>query len=418
MHATVTVPVMPPLQPVLQAHEITQSEFAAALGLSAAAACRLVKHGLLPARKPAEVRKRAVDFFKARGVSMAHLRDLVLPPRVAAPQQKKTAARTPGASAGEVGPAELHLGEAAPESPEPTEPQEEESMLLRNEKITPAAKRHFQLTRSPFEDDIQSRADVYTTANGRYVSRVMLDAALNHSFVAILGESGSGKSTLRDDLEERIHEERRPIIVIKPYPRQPKKSGGKTMQPSQIETAIFRTLAPGMSRKSDPEERSSQIHELLKSSRAAGFSHLLVIEEAHRLPVDTLKQLKNFMEMRDRLRRLIGVCLIGQTREMRALLNERDPEVREIVQRCEQIEMEPLDNDLQGYLEHKLGRVGVKLADVFEPDAIDAIRARLINKDSLSICHPQVVNNLVSRALNAAVQVGFPKVDAQVIAGC
>ena len=67
---------------------------------------------------------------------------------------------------------------------------------------------------------------------------------------------------------------------------------------------------------------------------------------------------------------------------------------------------------------HKFDRVGVKLADVFEPDAVDAIRARLINKDALSICHPQVVNNLVSRALNAATQVGFPKVDAQVIAGC
>jgi len=406
MHATTSMPVMPPLHAVLQQHEITQAEFARAMGMSAAATCRLVKHGLLPARGPGEVRKRAVDYLKGRGVSMALLRDLVLPP------SRVVAARK------EVGPAELHLGEAAPESPEPTEPQEEESMLLRNEKITPAAKRHFQLPRSPFEDDIQSRADVYTTANGRYVSRVMLDAALNHSFVAILGESGSGKSTLRDDLEERIHEERRPIIVIKPYPRQPKKSGGKTMQPSQIETAIFRTLAPGMSRKSDPEERSSQIHELLKSSRAAGYSHLLVIEEAHRLPVDTLKQLKTFMEMRDRLRRLIGVCLIGQTKEMRQLLNERDPEVREIVQRCEQIEMEPLDNDLQGYLEHKFDRVGVKLADVFEPDAVDAIRARLINKDALSICHPQVVNNLVSRALNAAVQVGFPKVDAQVIAGC
>ena len=36
----------------------------------------------------------------------------------------------------------------------------------------------------------------------------------------------------------------------------------------------------------------------------------------------------------------------------------------------------------------------------------------------VSICYPQVVNNLVSRALNAAAQVGFPKVDAQVIAGC
>lgn len=291
-------------------------------------------------------------------------------------------------------------------------------MLMRNENITPAARKHFKLPRNPFVDDIQSRADVYVTASGRYVSRVMLDTAMNHGFVAIIGESGSGKSTLREELEERIHEERRPIIVIKPYPRQPKRSDTKSLQPSQIESAIFRALAPGASRKSDPEERTSQIHELLKSSRIAGFCHLLLIEEAHRLPIDTLKQLKNFMEMKDRLRRLMGVCLVGQTKEMRMLLNERDPEVREIVQRCEQVDMEPLDNELEGYLEHKFERIGVKLAEVFEYDAMDAIRARLINKDSQSICHPQMVNNLVSRALNAATQVGFPKVDAQVIAGC
>lgn len=391
------------LQPVLVQHGITQSELGRALGLSKTAAFRLVAHGQLPARRTADVRQRAVDYLKSRGVSIARLRHLVLPP-VAAPK--------------EVGPAGLHPGEAVPESPKPTETLEEEQMLLRNESITTAAKRHFKLTRNPFVDDIQSRADVYTTASGRYVSRAMLDAALNHGFVAILGQSGSGKSTLRDDLEERIHEERRPIIVIKPYPRAPKKSGAKPMQPSQIETAIFRTLAPGMSRKSDPDDRANQIHELLKSSRAAGFCHLLMIEEAHRMPVDTLKQLKNFMEMRDRLRRLIGVCLIGQTKEMRTLLNERDPEVREIVQRCEQIEMEPLDNDLAGYLEHKFQRVGMQLSDVFEADAMDAIRVRLINKDSLSICYPLVVNNLVCRALNAATQAGYPKVDAQVIAGC
>lgn len=391
------------LQPVLVQHGITQSELGRALGLSKTAAFRLVAHGQLPARRTADVRQRAVDYLKSRGVSIARLRHLVLPP-VAAPK--------------EVGPTGLHPGEAVPESPKPTETLEEEPMLLRNESITTAAKRHFKLTRNPFVDDIQSRADVYTTANGRYVSRAMLDAALNHGFVAILGQSGSGKSTLRDDLEERIHEERRPIIVIKPYPRAPKKSGAKPMQPSQIETAIFRTLAPGMSRKSDPDDRANQIHELLKSSRAAGFCHLLMIEEAHRMPVDTLKQLKNIMEMRDRLRRLIGVCLIGQTKEMRTLLNERDPEVREIVQRCEQIEMEPLDNELAGYLEHKFQRVGMQLSDVFEADAMDAIRVRLINKDSLSICYPLVVNNLVCRALNAATQAGYPKVDAQVIAGC
>lgn len=312
----------------------------------------------------------------------------------------------------------LQHTEATPQAMEPTETQEEDSMLLRNENITPAAKRHFKLTRNPFVDDIQSREDVFVAANGRYVSRVMLDAALNHGFVAIIGQSGSGKSTLREELEERIHEERRPIILIKPYPKQPKKSGTKPLQSSQIESAIFRALGYGGTRKSDPDERTAQIHELLKASRGAGYCHLLLIEEAHRLPIDTLKQLKNFMEMKDRLRRLLGVCLIGQTKEMQMLLNERNPEVREIVQRCEQVEMEPIDKELEAYLTHKFDRIGTKISEVFEINAMDAIRMRLINKDAESICYPQVVNNLVSRALNAAAGVGFPKVDAQVIAGC
>lgn len=411
MRASIAVPVMPPLASVLQAHEITQSDFAAAVGLSAAAACRLVKHGLLPARRPAEVRRRAVDYLKGKGVSLAHLRDLVLPAKAAQKQ---------------VGPAELQLCEAAPRSPEPTEPQEEASMLLRNETLTPAAKRHFGLARSPFVDDIQSRDDVYASQHGRYVRAALMDAATHHGFIAIVGESGSGKSTLREDLEERIREERKPIIVIKPYVlgMEPSESKGKPMRVGQIAEAIVHALAPAVGMKSSPEARYRQVHDLLKSSRAAGYSHLLVVEEAHRMPLATLKHLKNLMELKDGLRRLIGVALIGQP-ELRTLLSEQNPEIREIVQRCEQIAMEPLDNDLEAYLTHKLERAGAKLGDLFETDALDAIRARLISMprggrtaDAVSVCYPLVVNNLVCRALNAAAQVGFPKVDAQVIAGC
>ena len=128
--------------------------------------------------------------------------------------------------------------------------------------------------------------------------------------------------------------------------------------------------------------------------------------------------------MKDGLRRLIGVCLIGQN-ELFNILSERNPDVREIVQRCEQVVMEPLDSDVEDYLKLKFERVGAKLTDVFEPDALDAIRARLIHKTTghrtnevVSICYPQVVNNLVCRALNAAAANGFSKVDAQVIEGC
>lgn len=413
MHAYTAVAVMPPLQPVLEAHEITQSDLARAVGLSAAAACRLVKHGLLPARRAGEVRKRALDYLRGRGVSMAHLRNLVLPV-LAAPTK-------------EVGPAELHLGEAVPESPnaDQAEPKEE-SMLLRNETLTTAAKRHFKLMRSPFVDDIQSRDDVFASQHGRYVRAALMDAATNHGFIAVVGESGSGKSTLREDLEERIREERKPIIVIKPYvlAMEPNDTRGKPMKAGQIAESIARTLAPNIQLKSSPDARYRQVHELLKASRAAGYSHLLMIEEAHRMPLPTLKHLKNFMELKDGLRRLLGVCLVGQP-ELQLLLSEQNPEVREIVQRCEQIVMEPLDNDLEGYLTHKLDRAGARLADLFEADALDAIRARLISmprggraSDAVSMCYPLVVNNLVCRALNAAAVVGFPKVDAQVIAGC
>ena len=60
---------------------------------------------------------------------------------------------------------------------------------------------------------------------------------------------------------------------------------------------------------------------------------------------------------------------------------------------------------------------------VFEPDAFDALRARLIyvprgGKAGVSVCYPLAVYNLVARAMNAAAAAGWPKVDAQCVAGC
>lgn len=387
---------------------MSQSELARASGMSQPAINRLVRLGQWPARGQAAARTRIETALRAAGARGAQI----------------TAVFAHGKK--QLAPECLQHAEAAPVNAEPTEPKEEEPMLLRNETLTPAARRHFKLSRSPFVDDIQSREDVFASQHGRYVRAALLDAAANHGFIAIVGESGSGKSTLREDLEERIREERRPIIVIKPYvlAMEPNDTRGKPMKAGQIAESIARTLAPNVQLKSSPDARYRQVHELLKSSRAAGYSHLLVIEEAHRMPLTTLKHLKNFMELKDGLRRLLGVCLIGQP-ELRLLLSEQNPEVREIVQRCEQITMEPLDADLEGYLTHKLDRAGVKLADVLEADALDAIRTRLISmprggraSDAVSMCFPLVVNNLVCRALNAAAQVGYPKVDAQVIAGC
>lgn len=313
---------------------------------------------------------------------------------------------------------------AATQAEEPT--REEDPMLLQNHALTPEARQQFKLLRSPFVDDVQSPDDVFQSPSVRYVRAALMDAANHHGFIAVVGESGAGKSTLAEDLEERIKAEGREIVVIRPYvlAMEQNDAKGKTLKSSHIAEAIASTLDPQLGMKSSPEARFAQIHQLLKASRRAGRRHLLLVEEAHCLPTATLKHLKRFLELKDGMQRLIGVALIAQP-ELRDRLSSQNSEVREVMQRCEIVELAPLDGDLEGYLRHKLARSDVKFEDVFDEGVVDAIRARLIHlprggkaTDARSICHPLVVNNLVCRAMNAAARASWPRVDAEVIARC
>lgn len=299
-------------------------------------------------------------------------------------------------------------------------------MLLQNQPLTLEARQHFGLPRSPFVDDVQTPDDVFQTPSVRYVRAALMDCANHHGFIAVVAESGAGKSTLAEDLEERIKASGHEIVVIRPYvlAMEQNDAKGKTLKSSHIAEAIAAQLDPQLKIKSSPEARFAQVHQLLKASRRAGRRHLLLIEEAHCLPTATLKHLKRFLELKDGMQRLIGVALIAQP-ELRDRLNSQNPEVREVMQRCEIVELAPLEGELEGYLRHKFARFDLKFEDVFAPDAVDAIRARLVHvprggklTDARSICHPLVVNNLVARAMNAAARAAWPKVDAQVIAGC
>mgnify|MGYP001765241432 CR=1 FL=1 len=395
------------LKQLLKQHGITQPAFGEGAALSRGAVWRLLDHGLLPRRDPAAA-GRITEFLTKNGVHRSSLETLLEPLLL---QQKKA-------------PVVLQHAEADPEAS--TEETQEESMLLRNETLTPLARQHFGLLRSPFVDDVRTRADVFASANTRYVRAALLDAALNHGFIGIVGESGAGKSTLLEELEERIADEGRQVIIIRPYilAMEENDQKGRTLKSGQIAEAIIRALDPSGSPRRTPQALYKQVHDLLKSSRSAGYSHLLAIEEAHCLPVATLKHLKRFLELKQGLGRLLGVCLVGQP-ELKNRLSDKNPEVREVVQRCELVELQPLDNDLEAYLKHKFERMEIKLDDVLAPDACDALRARLISlprggkpTDARSLCYPLVVNNLVTRAMNAAAVAGWPKVDGQVIGGC
>ena len=243
--------------------------------------------------------------------------------------------------------------------------------------------------------------------------------------IAVSGESGAGKTLLLRDLEDRIAADNLPITLIRPYvlAMEDNDVHGKTLKAAHIAGAIMEAVAPLEKPKRDSNARFAQLHRALKDSHAAGYRHCLVIDEAHSLPVPTLKHLKRFFELESGFKKLLSIILLGQP-ELRIKLSERDQAVREVVQRCEMVELPPLDNNLEAYLRHKFERAGKPIGEVIDNTGIEALRARLTlvtrrgdGPRAVSLTYPLAVANLLTAAMNLAAELGAPIVNADVIKG-
>jgi type II secretory pathway predicted ATPase ExeA len=298
------------------------------------------------------------------------------------------------------------------------------SMLLEKKPLSQQAKSHFKIFQDPFKNDVRASSDVFNGSNTAFISDYMWSAAkTSGGFIAVVGESGAGKSTLRKKLIDRVNREQEPIIIIEPIIRRMEDNDkkGKTLKSGDIEDAIIYTLSPLDKPRQSAEAKGRQLQRLLVDSSRAGNSHCLIIEEAHCLPIPTLKHLKRFHEMENGFDSLLSVILIGQP-ELTLKLAGKAGDVREVSQRCELIEIAPLDKQLEEYLTFKFSRVGASLEAVFEKDALAAIRERLTfakssknNHEQVSLLYPLMINNLVTKAMNLAATLGFAKVSFDLI---
>lgn len=280
--------------------------------------------------------------------------------------------------------------------------------------LSATAKRHFHLFKDPFVDDVQSADDVYLSGEHRYIREAMYHAAKHGGFIAIIGESGAGKTTLRRDLIDRIAREQQPISVI-----QPRIIDKGRLTAGAICDAIICDVSQETP-KQKLEAKARQIERLLTGSSRAGNRHVLMIEEAHDLSIQTLKYLKRFWELEDGFQKLLAIVLVGQP-ELKGKLDERQNwEAREVIRRCEIAELQPLNGDLQHYIALKFQRIGKEVGELLEDDAYDALRDRLTLRrrssgEVLSMLYPLVVNNAITKALNLAAEIGAPKVSAEII---
>lgn len=298
-------------------------------------------------------------------------------------------------------------------------------MLLAKQTLTTEARKHFALFNNPFDGEVTASEEMFVNSEIRFVREACWQSATGGRFVAVVGESGAGKTTLLADLKERITTDRKPTVVIEPsvVGMEGSDNRGKAMKSGDILTAIIMTLAPGTTVAQTPERRSRQAEKLLADSTTAGNTHLLLIEEAHALPVSTLKHLKRLHErMRLHGRKpMIGILLLGQP-ELMDTLSDKRHDVREVVQRVEVVVLQPLDHELRNYLAFRAKTAGRELGTLLaNDDAVDAIRTRLtvlrqgVRNNAVSMCYPLAVNNLLIACLNEAAALGAPLVTRDIV---
>lgn len=425
------------LKNMLQNHGTTQAALAKHLNLSQAAVAQIVNHGEWPrSLDELDLRERICNYLEAHGVPDTDLAgafeeadqaDVMERVRAFVADIGANPHEVANAFKEEVSEPRANATRSSPKSKNQTDLNQEESMLLRKQTLLPGTRKHFGLFRDPFADDaIQSHEDMYVSPDIRYVREAMLQTAKHGGMLAVVAESGAGKTTLMRDLEDRIVRETQPILLIKPYvlAMEDNDQKGKTLKATHIAEALMAAVAPLEKAKSSPEARFAQLHKALKESHAAGYRHCLIIDEAHALPIPTIKHLKRFFELEMGFKKLLSIVLIGQP-ELKTKLSERDAAVREVVQRCEMVELAPLDGGrLDEYLKFKLERLNKPVSEVIDAGGVDALRAKLTvasnrrdRPETVSLLYPLAVGNLLTACMNLAAEIGVPMVTADVVKG-
>lgn len=400
------------LREVLIAAGISNKEFGAAImqasgkPMSHTAVSLLLGHEMWPKTTPRQSVERQIrEFLARRGLAAADDTDLF-----SVSQEIETPPRTVGVRS-----------RPRFELVSNTDQTDDDQFHLEPVMLSPQAKRHFKLFRDPFNTDPDSSEDVFRGPDQQYASESIWEAVRNSRLFALVGESGSGKTTLMDDFRDRVRREGLPVRLIQPMlPEKQRLTGIGILE------AIVRDLAPDVKPRRNSEGLSRQAHELLAESAEAGMHNVVIFEEAHDLSIHALKQLKRFHEFKTGWKRLLAIVLVGQPELLTKLGEHATGEAREVARRLEILQLLPLDNELDGYVAHKLARVSAKTEAIFASDVFDAVRGRLRNTvksgpkagEGVSMAYPLLVNNLLVKALNTAAELGAERVDGALVRGC
>ena len=246
---------------------------------------------------------------------------------------------------------------------------------------------HFGLAEAPFR--ITPHTEFFFSGANRGATLDALLYAVTHDegIIKISGEVGSGKTMLCRVLMERL-----PKHVAIVYLSNP------SLSSDDILYAIADELALTLPENARPSAVLKVLQNHLISLYAEGRRVVVLIDEAHAMPAETLEQIRLLSNLETNHNKLLQLVLFGQP-ELNDILARAD--MRQLKERItHNFMLEPLvRNDVAGYMEFRMRAAGYKGPNVFSPAA-----TRLVHDASRGLTRR--VNILADKSLLAAFAGG------------
>lgn len=259
--------------------------------------------------------------------------------------------------------------------------------------------------RDPFWNEIGGLDDLFPNPEHDRIMNIMLDAATNQKLLAMHGQVGAGKTIIQNRLLLHLDDQMNFRIC------EPRISEKAQLRPATLVDAMIHdfvhkrgSLSNDRNRLEVPrklEEKDRRLANILFNNQNEGKNCVLIIDEAHDLPIETLKTIKRLYEIQHRFKKLLGIILIGQP-ELADRFN--DYRVREVSARVNLEEIKPVRIQTGAYVQHKIERAGGQFDKLFDQSAIIEIERKLANERT-----PLALNIMASKALKRAYKLGqFP----------
>ena len=241
---------------------------------------------------------------------------------------------------------------------------------------------HFGLREAPFR--ITPHTEFFFAGGNRGSTLDALVYAITHDegIVKVTGEVGSGKTMLCRVLMERLPDSVETIFLA---------------NPSLSRDEILFTLADELqvnlaTNRINAVMRALQEH--LIDLYAQGRQVVVLIDEAHAMPAETLEEIRLLSNLESNRHKLLQIVLFGQP-ELNDVLNRN--EMRQLKERItHNFSLEPLvRSDVAQYVSFRMRAAGYKGPDVFSPAALKRIAAA-------SLGLTRRINILCDKALLAA----------------